>query len=204
MRAGGEREFAGVTFTPAPISRAAADARYVKKAGDTMTGGLAIGANPFASGALIVVAGAAANMDLLRYGNIARYNAYRVDGTVAVPTAIVLNDGLGAFQLGGYDGVGMNVGALVQGLAAENWSNVAHGAHLDFYTTAVGSTTNVRRWRMLSSAELVPSTDNAYDLGQAAFRIRNLFTAGTVRHASLAGVGTRAVVADASGNLSAP
>jgi hypothetical protein len=80
-------------------------------------------------------------------GGTSLFVGRRARGTGAAPTAVQINDGLAAFVgrgrgatgFGGPFGTGMYVSA------AENWTDTAQGASLNFNTTPVGATGDVTR-----------------------------------------------------------
>jgi hypothetical protein len=68
--------------------------------------------------------------------------AYRSRGTLAVPTAVQLNDTLGGVTTSTFDGSAWStggVGGLISFLADENWSSTNHGSSIAFTTTASGN-----------------------------------------------------------------
>ncbi|MFM6929981.1 MAG: beta strand repeat-containing protein, partial [Bdellovibrio sp.] len=68
---------------------------------------------------------------------------YRSHGTLAAPTAVLINDYLGGFSGVGYDGTAYGgTGVMAVAQSAEDWTTSAHGANLSIYTIPTGSTTN--------------------------------------------------------------
>jgi Chaperone of endosialidase len=69
-------------------------------------------------------------------------------GTLAAPTALLLNDTLGNVEFSGYDGTAwapLNGVPSVTGVATQNWAVGAHGSGLSFWTTPNGGTADAER-----------------------------------------------------------
>lgn len=94
-------------------------------------------------------------------------------------SAVTANFSLGGLAMGGYDGAsysyGWNGGTEITGYASQTWTGSARGAYMTFSTTPDNTAGLVERMRINSN--------------------------GVVGIGSLAGIGTRMVAADASGNL---
>jgi hypothetical protein len=94
-----------------------------------------------------------------------------LNGTTAVPTAVVNGDVLGQLQLGGYDGTAVNNGSSFFGVAEGDWTAVSHPAGLVLGTTPAGAISQVRRWAVTSDGHLLAghvsngTGDNSYDIG---------------------------------------
>lgn len=82
-------------------------------------------------------------IQLTGFGAQAFFSSRRANGTAAVPTALVTDDQIGAFNWGGYQGSNGYSGAQasIAGYAAENWSNSSNPTYLALKTTPSGSTT---------------------------------------------------------------
>ena len=75
--------------------------------------------------------------------------SFRQNGTTAVPTAVLMYEGLLQLSGHGYDGSAHSGrSANMYYFAAENWTPAAHGSYIVFETTALGSTTPVERVRI--------------------------------------------------------
>jgi hypothetical protein len=71
-------------------------------------------------------------------------------GTYASPSAVTTNALLGVIGFGGYDGTSFSLPnfATIQANAAQNWTTLAKGTYLSFYTTPNGSFTSAERLRI--------------------------------------------------------
>lgn len=89
----------------------------------------------------------------------------RARGTASSPTAVQLNDFLGAITFLGMGATVLGTGsrARIEGRAAENWSDTAQGTYLAFWTTPTGAAVLAEVARILASgAVLIAQTaDNA-------------------------------------------
>ncbi|MEC3766872.1 hypothetical protein [Cupriavidus sp. SS-3] len=74
--------------------------------------------------------------------------------TVTTQGAVLSGDPLGHVNFCGSDGVGMNVAAQVEVVASENYTTTARGAHMDFRTTAPGTTARAVKMRLADNGEL--------------------------------------------------
>ncbi|KHE91417.1 MAG: hypothetical protein K8F52_18185 [Candidatus Scalindua rubra] len=73
----------------------------------------------------------------------ARVNLRRARGTMAVPSALLSGDDIGAIFSFGYGTNGWgNEGTGINFVAAENWTDTAHGSYLSFETIANGTDTS--------------------------------------------------------------
>ncbi|MBI3096811.1 MAG: hypothetical protein HYY93_00985 [Planctomycetes bacterium] len=98
-------------------------------------------------------------------GGVAEFDAYgaapiiamrHANGTIAVPTGMLLNDNLGTFSMSGYATTGF-VGpgkASLKGIAAENWTDAAQGAHIVLSTTPIGTATSAERVRITDAGDV--------------------------------------------------
>jgi len=87
-------------------------------------------------------------------------------GSVSAPTAVLNGDGLGSFQMGGYDGADWVRSCWMATFAAENWSTTARGADIVFSTTPIGSITITERLRIGSGGQLGIGGQNYGTAGQ--------------------------------------
>jgi hypothetical protein len=93
------------------------------------------------------------NMLVEAYNTGSNLRFRRANGTPQAPTSVLAGDVLGNLNFTGYVN-GANPGfvtkgrAVLQGYAAENWTDFAQGAYWVFQTTAVGSTDQVERVRI--------------------------------------------------------
>jgi hypothetical protein len=93
------------------------------------------------------------NMLVEAYNTGSNLRFRRANGTPQAPTSVLAGDVLGNLNFTGYVN-GANPGfvtkgrAVLQGFAAENWTDFAQGAYWVFQTTAVGSTDQVERVRI--------------------------------------------------------
>ena len=71
------------------------------------------------------------------------------------PLAPLNNKILGQFNFQGYDGVASYAsGAAIAALTQENWTDIANGCDLLFYTAPVGGVGTVLRWKILDDGTL--------------------------------------------------
>lgn len=132
---------------------------YVLKAGDTMTGDLAIEKS------------AATNINLRTAGNTAataaRFILYRSRGTIGAETATQSGDMIGGIAYRGYDGsaYATNDNAVIRAYASETFTASAQGTNLRFYTTVIGASSPTERVRIHNSGNV--SVGNTTDAGHA-------------------------------------
>lgn len=109
---------------------------------------------------VVSTSGVAAEFD--SYGSSPIMKMRHANGTVAVPTGMLSGNNLGTFSMSGYGSTGFaNPGkAYMSGIAAENWSDTATGAHLIFGTTAIGTSTSSERMRITSAGDVGIGTNN--------------------------------------------
>lgn len=82
--------------------------------------------------------------DFRRIGNQANVALRRANGAGNNPSAVLLNDPIGSFFFGGYDGSDWSVntdGAAFQAVATENWSPTAHGGKMQVEVAPNGAIT---------------------------------------------------------------
>ena len=74
-------------------------------------------------------------------------------GTLTAPTAVLQNEWLGVFGAKGYGAsqYGTYSDAVMGVRAEENFTNAAHGARLEFYTTPLGAIGQQERMRISAS-----------------------------------------------------
>lgn len=84
----------------------------------------------------------ASRIDNRAFGANPIFTGARADGTNALPTAVVANDVLAAFNAHGYFGSGWSAtaGAAIELQANQTWTSSAQGTHIDVKTTPNGST----------------------------------------------------------------
>jgi hypothetical protein len=116
--------------------------------------------------------------DASNASGIARMGIYRVDTvtggaaielrkaygtTVQNPSATRINNVLGSLVFAGHDGTVFtgNGGALIDGLAMENYTPTTLGTRLRFFTTAKGDITRVNRFSITESGSVVYHPLNA-------------------------------------------
>lgn len=133
------------------------DARFFNANGDTLTGNLVIEIEADNSSPLYFTlwdpSGAVGGVPFI-------FRAAR--GTKASPTAIQSGDILGGFGMRGYGATAFSGGAraAIYGIADENWTDSAQGAHIDFRTSAVGAASLVERLRITPGGDLGIATSS--------------------------------------------
>ncbi|WP_408099058.1 tail fiber domain-containing protein [Peredibacter sp. HCB2-198] len=78
-------------------------------------------------------------------------------GTLASPTAVLLNDHLGYLAMTGHDGTSYVLAANPTGIlasATENWSATGNGGALRFYTTANGAVNGTERMKITEDGNI--------------------------------------------------
>ena len=90
----------------------------------------------------VVNPGIASTFILERYGGAPFFEGRRANGTVVLPTTVLSGQNLTAITTNAHDGTAFssNAGGVTV-VAAETWSNVAHGTRVVVATTPSGTTT---------------------------------------------------------------
>lgn len=80
----------------------------------------------------------------------------RANTSAAAPSAMQSGQGIGNIQAHGYGATAYSTTskAIIGFMASENWSDSAQGTHIDFGTTAIGTTTRATVFTMLGSGAL--------------------------------------------------
>lgn len=78
---------------------------------------------------------------LVRVAAGASLEFIRLNTSLAAPSAVALNDTLGAFTFNGYDGTTVSQGAQVASIGTEAWTGSARGSEIRMLTTRTGTTT---------------------------------------------------------------
>jgi hypothetical protein len=143
------------------ITQAGADARYVLKSGDTVTGALilnstlSVGADTVDNGFLVVDPDAAAPIMLTRHvaDNAPAILRVQKKGTTgSVNGAVANNDNLARVDFYAWDGSGFFPGAVFQLVANQAWTGSAHGGRLSVNVVANGATSTTEMLRFTSAA----------------------------------------------------
>lgn len=99
----------------------------------------------------------------------------RAQGTAALPTAIQLNNILVSLAGLGYGATGYSTaGGSISLVAAENWTDTAHGTNIVFNTAAIGAAANTERARLTSAGLSILNQNSLANLVVGS-------TAGTAR-----------------------
>lgn len=150
----------------------------VLRAGDTMTGALTINT----SGATAPTPPAGTIFHMLTGGNVrytqdafasgAQVVMRRANGTVAAPSALVLNDVIASFQAWGYGATGYATTqrGQLQIIAAEGWTDTAQGTRFRLQLTPIGSAVATDRLLVEANGDVTPGADNAQKLGTSALK----------------------------------
>lgn len=105
------------------------------------------------------------------------FNSLRARGTSVSPAALQSGDAIGNFGAEGYNGSAFtgNSSALIQFVAAENFTSTAMGTGIDFITTSLGSASSARTTKMKITADGIvaigttaPASDVKADINGAA------------------------------------
>jgi hypothetical protein len=165
------------------ITQAAADARYVAKAGDTMTGALNIGIestdntffsfDPDSASPLLFTRRVADTAPA-----ILRIRKRGTTGDASAPPAI--NDNLGRIDFYGWDGSTYLPGAVIQATAAEAFTGSAHGSRLTFNVVATGASSTTECLRLTSAAVDLRNSAALQIAGVAYHNPLSVYAAGTV------------------------
>lgn len=114
-------------------------------------------ANPFeVIGNFTTVSAAHIMCGLTAYGDASRSLLRRANGTSGSPSQILSGEVLGTFIFRGYGSTtfSLNNDGQVRALAAENFTDSAHGTHLEFFTTPIGSVTGALVVRVSSEGNV--------------------------------------------------
>ena len=134
------------------------------------------------------------------YGGANGLTFRRANGTGASPSALLADDLIFNFVAFGYGATGFSAGsrAGLAAFAAENWSDTAQGAYVNFYSAQIGGATLSANLRLNDNGYLgvktmtpsnplsvegiaAPQSDNSYTLGTAAKRWSEVYAAtGTI------------------------
>lgn len=112
-------------------------------------------------------------IDELLYGGGALVHLYRADGTVASPTAILTNDFLGQYGLGGYDGTVLGTSTSFQAQATENWNSTSHGSVLELCSTMNGTVATNCTWNIFGDGGLYASNATGASKGNGSINVHN-------------------------------
>jgi len=132
----------------------------------------------------IVSDGAAqANLYLTRYNSIGSHLLfYSAAGTKTVPTAIQNGDELGKISFNGYNGTTFNNSTgIIKAEAVENFTTLAQGTKLSFFTTSQGTTSPIQTMILSAAGDLAIAQGNAPTQALNAYRggsTQTVFSAG--------------------------
>lgn len=118
---------------------------------------------------------------LVRAGASPVFQFTRINGSLASPTAVALNDSLGAFTFSGYDGSTVSQTAQFASLATEAWSGSARGSAVTVRVTPVGTITETEAttWGSNSTGTYARGPDGA--VGQPGWSFVNDTDTGLYR-----------------------
>lgn len=136
------------------ITQVAADARYVLKSGDTVTGTLNIGVESTDNGFFALNPDAAAPYTQTRRvaDNAPAIVRVQKRGTTGdADEAPSVNDNLVRYDFYAWDGSAYNPGAVLQATAGENWTGSARGTRLTVNIVANGGSTTTEMLRMTAA-----------------------------------------------------
>lgn len=106
----------------------------------------------------------------------ALYRGYAIGGTLAAPTGTKSGQGT-ALALCGYGATtASGAAALVSLTAVQDWNDSQRGARIGFETTQGGFGARTLRWTIGDDGHIRPGTDNTYDLGSGASRVRQIYS----------------------------
>lgn len=147
------------TFLPGSLAGVNTGGWYAGNLGTTnITGNNGLPAVTTA-GTLLDVVGTDATISAIEIDSFAAQGALffrRADTTMAAPSAIQNNEVIGGVQWLGYGASAYSLAAraVINGVAAENWSNTQQGTHLALFTTAAGGTSVSEKMRLQNSGGL--------------------------------------------------
>jgi hypothetical protein len=75
----------------------------------------------------------------------------RSRGSSATPTAVLGGDRLGKLEFLGWDGVTWSESASIRAIADETFTITKNGTHLEFYTTPIGTVTDIEAMRIMDN-----------------------------------------------------
>ena len=107
-----------------------------------------VGANSSSPTATIITyAGSSTNFNIIKLK--------RANGTISAPTAVTANQTLARIQAEGYNGTDFSTQSSFIGFrAAENFTTIAEGGFIEFYTTLIGGTTVTERMRIMDNGNV--------------------------------------------------
>lgn len=129
------------------------------------------------------------------------YFARRARGTPGAETAVLSGDSLGSINFSGHNGsvYPSTSLAIVQGIAAENFSSTNEGTNLRFLTTSIGATSPAQRMRIMDNGGIIiGGTSTSPGLSRLA--LPGGTAVATTDVALSAGWGTNATVSAVTGN----
>jgi hypothetical protein len=138
----------------------------------------------------------------------------RSDGTNASKTGIANADNLGALNWAGYDlnNTAYEIPVSINATAEETWGATNYGTGMGFYTTAIGSTSEVQKMRLFASGGLAlgnsiigtdPGAGNLSIVGTSLLAGAVTLGAGSTNGATLSFSGTTAAAPVGSMEISA-
>jgi Chaperone of endosialidase len=99
--------------------------------------------------------GASATVSASSFGvGASGFRARAARGTQTTPTAIQFGDELGEYAVGGYGATSFNETGGFAAFAAENWTDVAQGTTLGFFSTPIGSNQAQLRLGLLDNGNI--------------------------------------------------
>lgn len=121
-------------------------------------------------------------MEVSAFTGIPMFVGKRANTSSTAPSTILLNETYSGLSGQGYDGTTYAEGGGIGIRAAQNWTNVAHGTFMSFFTTPLGSITETEAARFGASGSLLVGTTT--DPGAAG--IVNVATGYRVNNVALA------------------
>jgi hypothetical protein len=118
--------------------------------------------------------------EIYAFGSVGtpRLRGFKYDGTAAEPTATLANQVLLSLEAGGYNGSTSEIMAMLQFIAAEDWTSSANGTLIELLTTPKGTTTPAVALTVNDDASIVVGAATGGKQGASTVNAEGLFING--------------------------